>query len=131
MYVVVGSPQRGLVGLGRGRGTVMQKAGDQAFHRGEWTVRPKAELTECSLISPSSGSHSHCLLNRVSLDKCLLDIHAQNPRRARALAVLSMDYVNKYENRTLWGQGNELTRKFGSSLVKMRARPPGEYLDCP
>jgi len=40
-------------------------------------------------------------------------------------AVLSMDYVNKYENRTLWGQGNELSRKFGATLVKMRARPPG------
>ncbi len=36
-----------------------------------------------------------------------------------------MDYVNKYENRTLWGQGNELSRKFGATLVKMRARPPG------
>jgi len=38
VYVIVGSPVRGLVGLGRGRGVVLQKAVDQAFHRGAYLL---------------------------------------------------------------------------------------------
>ena len=36
-----------------------------------------------------------------------------------------MDAVDKYEDRTVWGQGQDLTAKFGSTRVTLRARPPG------
>ncbi|ORY28808.1 hypothetical protein BCR39DRAFT_533980 [Naematelia encephala] len=78
-YVVAGSPQKGLVGLGMGKAQTVVSAVDKAFHK----------------------------------------------------AVMSMDYVNKYEGRTLWGQGKELERKFGATIVKMRARPAGHGLAVP
>ncbi|WWC63738.1 mitochondrial 37S ribosomal protein uS5m [Kwoniella dejecticola CBS 10117] len=78
-YVVVGSPERGLVGLGRGRGHNGAAAADAAFHK----------------------------------------------------AVLSMDYVNRYEARTLWGEGQDLTGKWGAAKVHLRARPPGFGLMVP
>ncbi|WVF65300.1 hypothetical protein IAT40_000024 [Kwoniella sp. CBS 6097] len=78
-YVVVGSPERGLVGLGRGRGHNNQAAADAAFHK----------------------------------------------------AVLSMDYVNRYESRTLWGEGKDLQGKWGAAKVHLRARPPGFGLMVP
>ncbi|WWC72836.1 mitochondrial 37S ribosomal protein uS5m [Kwoniella pini CBS 10737] len=78
-YVVVGSPERGLVGLGRGRGHNGAAAADAAFHK----------------------------------------------------AVLSMDYVNRYEARTLWGEGKDLTGKWGAAKVHLRARPPGFGLMVP
>ncbi|OCF56157.1 30S small subunit ribosomal protein S5 [Kwoniella mangroviensis CBS 10435] len=78
-YVVVGSPERGLVGLGRGRGHNGAAAADAAFHK----------------------------------------------------AVLSMDYVNRYESRTLWGEGKDLTGKWGAAKVHLRARPPGFGLMVP
>lgn len=37
-----------------------------------------------------------------------------------------MDYVNKYENRTVWGQGREVSSTFGATKVLLRARPAGE-----
>ena len=43
-------------------------------------------------------------------------------------AVLNMDTVDRYEGRTLWGQGKELETKFASTKVSLRARPPGEWL---
>ena len=42
-----------------------------------------------------------------------------------------MDAVNRYEDRTLWGQGRELVTKFGSAKVSLRARPPGHGLMVP
>ncbi|KAI9636975.1 uncharacterized protein MKK02DRAFT_45683 [Dioszegia hungarica] len=77
--VVVGSPTRGLVGIGYGRGATNLKAMDQGFHK----------------------------------------------------AVLSMDYVTRYENRTLWGEGRDLTNKWGATKVLLRARPPGFGLMVP
>lgn len=41
-------------------------------------------------------------------------------------AVATMDYVNKYEGRTLWGEGRDLVAKWGATKVIMRARPAGE-----
>ncbi|WOO81444.1 37S ribosomal protein S5, mitochondrial [Vanrija pseudolonga] len=46
-------------------------------------------------------------------------------------ATLSMDYVPKFENRTLWGQGKDLEFKWRSTKVIMRARPPGFGLQVP
>lgn len=43
-------------------------------------------------------------------------------------AVLNMDYVNRYEERTLWGEGKDLRGKWGAAKVHLRARPPGDYL---
>ncbi len=34
-----------------------------------------------------------------------------------------MDYVNKFENRTLWG---EMSYKWGATTVVLRGRPAGE-----
>lgn len=42
------------------------------------------------------------------------------------VAVATMDYVNKYEGRTLWGEGRDLVAKWGATKVIMRARPAGE-----
>jgi hypothetical protein len=39
-----------------------------------------------------------------------------------------MDYVDRYEGRTLWGQGADLKGKFGAARVTLRARPPGESM---
>ncbi|KAL7420976.1 28S ribosomal protein S5, mitochondrial [Cryptotrichosporon argae] len=77
--LVVGSPEKGLVGIGRGRGLNVQSAMDHGFHK----------------------------------------------------AVLSMDHVDKFENRTLWGQGADLTHKLGATTVTLRARPPGFGLQVP
>lgn len=42
-----------------------------------------------------------------------------------------MDYVPKFENRTVWGQGKDLEYKWRSTKVIMRARPPGFGLQVP
>ena len=73
---VVGSPDRGLVGVGRGRGATNLKA--------------------------MAASHRQ--------------------------AVLSMDRVTRYEDRTLWGEGRDLTSKWGATTVVLRARPAGELI---
>ncbi|GFZ47088.1 hypothetical protein JCM24511_04830 [Saitozyma sp. JCM 24511] len=77
--VVVGSPSRGLVGIGRGRGLTNIGAMDAGFQK----------------------------------------------------AVATMDYVNKYEGRTLWGEGRDLVAKWGATKVIMRARPAGFGLMVP
>ncbi|TXT13697.1 hypothetical protein VHUM_01064 [Vanrija humicola] len=46
-------------------------------------------------------------------------------------AIMAMDYVPKFENRTLWGQGKDLEYKWRSTKVIMRARPPGFGLQVP
>ncbi|KAJ9116604.1 hypothetical protein QFC20_000537 [Naganishia adeliensis] len=77
--VVVGSPSRGLVGMGQGRGDTAPTAIDGAFHQ----------------------------------------------------AVLSMDFVDRFEKRTLWGVGKNLQAKWGSTTVIMRGRPAGFGLAVP
>lgn len=47
------------------------------------------------------------------------------------IAVLNMDYVNRYEERTLWGEGKDLQGKWGAAKVHLRARPPGNSLCWP
>lgn len=44
---------------------------------------------------------------------------------------MQMDAVDRYEGRTLWGQGKELQTKFASTKVSLRARPPGFGLQVP
>lgn len=39
-------------------------------------------------------------------------------------AVRSMDYVERYEDRTVWGT---MEHNFGSCKIQMRSRPPGEH----
>lgn len=90
-YVLVGDPKKGMLGLGRGRGTVGPKAIEAAFYDG--TSRADRQSYLCNHSSP---------------------------------AVLNMDTVDRYEGRTLWGQGKELETKFASTKVSLRARPPGE-----
>lgn len=41
-----------------------------------------------------------------------------------------MDYVNRYENRTLWSSGHDIVGKWGAVKVIMRARPAGECGQC-
>jgi small subunit ribosomal protein S5 len=36
-----------------------------------------------------------------------------------------MDFVDRFEKRTLWGAGKELSAKWGSTIVIMRGRPAG------
>jgi hypothetical protein len=39
-----------------------------------------------------------------------------------------MDFVNKYEGRTLWSSsGSDLVSKWGATTVILRARPAGKY----
>ncbi|CAE6429171.1 unnamed protein product [Rhizoctonia solani] len=47
--------------------------------------------------------------------------------KAFVAAVKSMDRVDRFENRTLWGQ---LEGKFGATHIIMRARPSGHGLAC-
>jgi hypothetical protein len=47
--------------------------------------------------------------------------------KAFVAAVKSMDRVDRFENRTLWGQ---LEGKFGATHIVMRARPSGHGLAC-
>lgn len=47
--------------------------------------------------------------------------------KAFVSAVKSMDRVDRFENRTLWGQ---LEGKFGATHIIMRARPSGHGLAC-
>ncbi|GAB1519343.1 28S ribosomal protein S5, mitochondrial [Rhizoctonia solani] len=47
--------------------------------------------------------------------------------KAFVAAVKSMDLVDRFENRTLWGQ---LEGKFGATHIIMRARPSGHGLAC-
>ncbi|KAG8744713.1 28S ribosomal protein S5, mitochondrial [Ceratobasidium sp. 414] len=47
--------------------------------------------------------------------------------KAFVAAVKSMDRVDRFENRTLWGQ---LEGKFGATRIVMRARPSGHGLAC-
>lgn len=51
--------------------------------------------------------------------------------RAFHQAVLSMDAVPRFENRTLYGQGADLRNKWRATTVIMRARPPGFGLQVP
>lgn len=95
-YVVVGHPEKGLVGLGRGRGHSHAAAQDDGFQKGR--------------LPPFTNVWT--LTNIINLDK----------------AVLNMDYVNRYEERTLWGEGKDLRGKWGAAKVHLRARPPGDYL---
>ncbi|ORX39383.1 hypothetical protein BD324DRAFT_576679 [Kockovaella imperatae] len=78
-WMLVGDPNKGLVGLGRGAAKSGPAAVDKAFYQ----------------------------------------------------ACKNMDYVDRYENRTLWGSGKELRGKFESSVVHLRARPPGFGLFVP
>ncbi|BGP24216.1 37S ribosomal protein s5 [Rhodotorula toruloides] len=48
-------------------------------------------------------------------------------QKAFAQAVRSMDYVERYEERTVWGTMNS---NFGSCKIEMRSRPPGFGLRC-
>ncbi|BEI84375.1 hypothetical protein CcaverHIS002_0409790 [Cutaneotrichosporon cavernicola] len=51
--------------------------------------------------------------------------------RAFHQAVLNMDAVPRFENRTLYGQGSDLRVKWRATTVIMRARPPGFGLQVP
>lgn len=55
------------------------------------------------------------------------------PAREKAFrhAVLAMDYVNRFEQRTVWGQGADLVATWGATKVIIRARPPGFGLQVP
>lgn len=44
-------------------------------------------------------------------------------QKAFSQAVRSMDYVERYEDRTVWGT---MQSNFGSTQIQMRSRPPGE-----
>lgn len=46
-------------------------------------------------------------------------------------AVLSMDYVNRFEQRTVWGQGADMVATWKATKVIIRARPPGFGLQVP
>ncbi|CAK9779959.1 hypothetical protein CC85DRAFT_158755 [Cutaneotrichosporon oleaginosum] len=52
-------------------------------------------------------------------------------QRAFNQAVLNMDAVPRFENRTLYGQGADLRVKWRATTVIMRARPPGFGLQVP
>jgi small subunit ribosomal protein S5 len=47
--------------------------------------------------------------------------------RAFAMAVRSMDYVDRFENRTIW---TELSSKLGATRIILRPRPVGFGLHC-
>ncbi|KAI0298678.1 hypothetical protein B0F90DRAFT_1810841 [Multifurca ochricompacta] len=47
--------------------------------------------------------------------------------RAFAMAVRNMDYVDRYENRTIW---TEMSSKLGATRIILRPRPVGFGLHC-
>lgn len=102
--LVVGSPERGLVGIGRGRGNTTIRAMDAGFHKGvSW-----------------SHSHSHGRGTTILLK------YGRVSGLKRVIAVQSLDFVNKYEGRTLWSSsGDDISSRFGATTVILRARPAG------
>lgn len=86
--------------------------------------RPSFELVA---MRTTSASFTHDQANPASRDPSQYPI---TPRaRANLLlspsAVLNMDFVDRFEKRTLWGAGKNLSAKWGSTTVIMRGRPAG------
>ncbi|KAL7416361.1 hypothetical protein BDY24DRAFT_337232, partial [Mrakia frigida] len=75
---IVGSPEKGLLGIGQGKNPQMGKASDQAFSN----------------------------------------------------ALKNIDTVRRFQNRTVWGGGDNMRIKYGAVVCQMRARPPGFGLMC-
>jgi hypothetical protein len=68
--VVVGSPERGMVGIGRGRGLTAVSAMDTGFHKGESRIlhgHPICVIEGFPLVCPSDFSFQSCLTNSIGL----------------------------------------------------------------
>ncbi|KAH9962857.1 ribosomal protein S5 domain 2-like protein, partial [Russula dissimulans] len=55
------------------------------------------------------------------------DDGARASNRAFAMAVRNMDYVDRFENRTIW---TEMSAKLGATRILLRPRPVGFGLHC-
>jgi small subunit ribosomal protein S5 len=55
------------------------------------------------------------------------DDGARATKRAFAMAVRNMDYVDRFENRTIW---TEMSSKLGATRIILRPRPVGFGLHC-
>ena len=98
-----------MVGIGWGRGAVLTKAADQGFSKG---------MSGLAILWPARTVQGQVWAEHVPVRRKLTEI-----------AVQSMDYVNRYENRTIWGSGKDMENKWGAVKVIMRARPAG--MSCP
>lgn len=105
---IVGSPSRGLLGIGQGKNPIMRKASDQAFNKGQ--------------AHPHSLTHSLCSVRQLA--DCPPISHPTHT------ALKNMDTVRRYQDRTVWGAGDNMRIKYGATIIQMRARPPGFGLRC-
>lgn len=64
---------------------------------------------------------------RVSTEVSLLPFCLLDGLGVEGTAVQSLDFVNKYEGRTLWSSsGADLVSRWGATTVILRARPAGQ-----
>ncbi|CDZ98315.1 Ribosomal protein S5 [Phaffia rhodozyma] len=57
-------------------------------------------------------------------------ISAKAVEQSYAAALKNLDTVCRYQNRTVWGDGQDMSIKLGGVRIQMRARPPGFGLRC-
>ena len=95
-------------------------------------ARPVIHIDSPSFERSLNANHL-CLFTHlpVGRDPLRIPYHPITLARARAnlllspSAVLNMDFVDRFEKRTLWGAGKNLSAKWGSTTVIMRGRPAG------
>lgn len=94
-------------------------------------ARPVIRIDSPSFERLMNANHLCLFTHLPAGDPLRIPYHPITLARARAnlllspSAVLNMDFVDRFEKRTLWGAGKNLSAKWGSTTVIMRGRPAG------